>query len=81
MLKELKNSIKGFIKNQLGIKGYNFTFPSQFHQKTYSFVHPYTMTSPERVCALIDAVQYICHNSLEGVLWNVAYGAEEALWR
>jgi O-methyltransferase len=32
----------------------------------YSFVQPYTMTSPERVKALIDSVKYIVGNCLEG---------------
>lgn len=65
MLKQLKNLLKVWI-DKLDIKPLNFVFPSQLHQDIYNFVQPYTMTSPERVCALIDAVRYICHSGLEG---------------
>ena len=34
--------------------------------RIYELVRPYTMTSPERVNALIDAVKYIIKNNIEG---------------
>ncbi len=34
--------------------------------ETYRKVSPYTMTSPERIFSLCDAVRYICENNIEG---------------
>lgn len=46
-------------------------FPPDFSQQNIEIcgaVKPYTMTSPERVNALIDAVRYVEKNKIEGVL-------------
>ena len=66
MIKKLKRHLKEFLIHKLDIKPLDFTFPTQFHQEIYNFVKPYTMTSPQRVCALIDAVQYVCSCGLQG---------------
>ena len=66
MIKKLKSSLKKFLINKLDIKPFNFPFPTQFHQDIYNFVKPYTMTSPQRVCALVDAVNYICNSDIQG---------------
>lgn len=45
--------------------------PPDFSKKNieiYKAVKPYTMTSPERVNALIDAVNYIIKNKIEGAM-------------
>lgn len=44
-------------------------FPPDFnerHKNIIDKVRPYTMTSPERVAALVDAVDYICRHNIEG---------------
>lgn len=66
MLKKLKRHLKKFLLDKLDIKPLDFTFPTQFHQEIYNFVKPYTMTSSQRVCALIDAVQYVYSCGLKG---------------
>ena len=43
--------------------------PSDFevlHQQIYQKVAPFTMTSPERIYSLIEAVQYIVKNKIKG---------------
>lgn len=45
------------------------------HTQVYNDVKPYTMTSPERVFGLIEAVKYISRNKIEGDM------AECGVWR
>jgi O-methyltransferase len=45
------------------------------HTQVYNDVKPYTMTSPERVFGLIEAVKYISKNKIEGDI------AECGVWR
>ena len=38
----------------------------EFNANIYRQVSQFTMTSPERINALVDAVQYVCHKGIEG---------------
>lgn len=62
----------------LAARGTRAGYPPDFDDKAAelcSFVAPYTMTSPERVVALAEAVRYIVHNRLPGSV------AECGVWR
>lgn len=41
---------------------------SEQNIEIYNMIKPYTMTSPERVNALIDAVNYVIRNKIEGAM-------------
>ena len=61
--------ILGFPKKNLGKKRANPLLPSDFDQSTsriFQSVQEFTMTSPERVNALVEAVKYIVQNQIEG---------------
>lgn len=78
-LLRLKDSLKKLIKKS----GYEIhktigEFPSDFTQKEVEiikFVKPYTMTSNERLFALIEAVRYVIHNRIPGSI------VECGVWR
>ncbi|OEK08837.1 macrocin O-methyltransferase [Flavivirga aquatica] len=44
----------------------NYSDFSDEDNEIVSFVKPYTMTSPERIKALLDAVRYVANNNIEG---------------
>lgn len=68
--------ITRFIKSQLNKLGYDFVkinkkykWPIDFddlHREIIQKVQPYTMTSPERIYGLIEAIKYITKNKIEG---------------
>ena len=65
-----------FVKKQLNKIGYDLIkvnkgpkWPTDFeelHKEIVTAVQPYTMTSPERIFGLIEAVKYISRHKLEG---------------
>lgn len=68
--------IKEFIRKQLNKQGYDIIklnrsrqWPADFeaeHRSLVEKVEPFTMTSPERIFGLIEAVKYIIQNKIEG---------------
>jgi hypothetical protein len=71
----MKNLIKRSLKKIVRGTGYNIVsekqgkFPSDFedeHIKIIEFVKPFTMTSSERIFALIEAVKYVVNNNVKG---------------
>lgn len=67
--------IKAFIRKQLHKRGYDIVklnqvrWPIDFeerHKRIIEKVRPYTMTSPERIFGLLEAVNYIVRNNIEG---------------
>jgi len=61
----LKNLQKVFKLSNSNIE----SLPKDFeepHIKTFKKVQPFTMTSPERIYCLIEAVKYICQHKIEG---------------
>lgn len=68
--------ISSFIKRQLNKLGLDIVklnnatkYPSdfeEFHRNIIDKVLPFTMTSPERLFGLIQAVQYVIHHQIEG---------------
>lgn len=58
-----------FINTLLGKKAADISFPPDFdafHIDIIRKVRPYTMTSPERLFALIEAVKYVVSNNIPG---------------
>lgn len=58
-----------FINTLLGKKTADISFPPDFdafHIDIIQKVRPYTMTSPERLFALIEAVKYVVSNNIPG---------------
>jgi hypothetical protein len=58
-----------FIKNLLNANKNSYEFPAdyeEFHKEIINKVRPYTMTSPERLFALIEAVKYCIQNQIPG---------------
>ena len=68
----LKNVIKkiicsfGFEVKRLQAEEHNFPDVPPFIASTYKKVRPYTMTSPERVFSLCEAVNYIVDKNIQG---------------
>lgn len=73
----MKHHVKSITKSLLHALGYDMSrYPpnprkgyhdiSEENWKTIEFVNGYTMTSPERLNALINAVKYTVNNSLKG---------------
>jgi hypothetical protein len=68
--------IREFIRKQLNKAGFDIIklnkarkWPTDFevfHQSVIEKTEPYTMTSPERIFGLIEAVKYIAANKIEG---------------
>ena len=68
--------IKEFIRKQFIKRGYDIVkinrdrqWPIDFetdHKRIVEKVSPFTMTSPERIFGLIEAVKYLVNNSVEG---------------
>lgn len=68
--------VRQFIRKQLHKAGYDIVktektsvWPEDFetlHQQVVSKVQPYTMTSPERIYGLIEAVKYITKHQISG---------------
>lgn len=51
--------------------GFNSVYPPDFGAESieiYETVKPYTMTTPERITALINAVNYLVKNKIDGAL-------------
>ncbi len=61
--KAVKNSKLNIFRRK---KQESFHDVSDFHRQTLEEVKPYTMTSPQRVFALIDAVQHVVDAQIEG---------------
>lgn len=58
-----------YINTLLGKKAATFSFPPDFdlfHIEIIRKVRPYTMTSPERLFALIETVKYVVSNNIPG---------------
>jgi O-methyltransferase len=58
-----------FVKQLLAPKNETPAYPADFepfHIEIIEKVRPYTMTSVERLFALIEAVKYVVHNNIEG---------------
>ncbi|MDB5212011.1 MAG: macrocin-O-methyltransferase domain protein, partial [Sediminibacterium sp.] len=58
-----------FVKTVLGIGKVQPPYPQDFepfHIGIIEKVRPYTMTSAERLFALIEAVKYVVHNNIPG---------------
>lgn len=68
----LKNVIKkiilsfGFEVKRLQAEEHNFPDVPPFIASTYKKVRPYTMTSPERIFSLCEAVNYIVDKNIQG---------------
>ena len=73
MKRLIKSAIRPLLRN-LGARTYPPDFSEQ-HQRICDTVAPFTMTSPERVQALINAVQYVVANNIEGAM------VECGVWR
>ena len=64
-------TIKSRIRDLLRTRGYDIVaFPSpdfdEHFLATYNTVKPYTLTSPERVFAVVEATRYAVHNGIPG---------------
>jgi len=60
-----------WLKQQMGLQQANAPFPpdfDQWHIDIIQQVRPYTMTSPERLYGLIEAVKYVVENNIQGDL-------------
>lgn len=69
MVKLVKNLLKKIIKRNSKSKDLPVNIYSDFSMQDKSIIkmiNPYTMTSPERIKALLDAVRYITENNIEG---------------
>lgn len=67
----MKQVIKNFIGSLIRKSGYNVIplYPMDFDKEDVNIiksVKPYTLTSPERVYALIQAVRYVVKNKIPG---------------
>lgn len=69
--------VKRFLKKQLNKTGFDVVrlnktkLPADFesfHKDIVTKVAPFTMTSPERIFGLIEAVKYITANSIDGAI-------------
>ena len=66
--KVLLNKIIGYFGYVISKKD-NFLYPpeaSDYDKTIFDLVAPYTMTSPERIWSLIQAVKYTLHNKISG---------------
>ncbi len=72
MKKIITTTIRSLIHRfGIDIVRYQATYPPNFNDTNIEIcnaVKPYTMTSPERVNALIDAVHYIVANKIDGAM-------------
>lgn len=71
MIKKVKHNLKSLIKRILKVESVpvqtNIYSDFSKHDNTIlNIVKPYTMTSPERIKVLLDAVRYVVDNNLEG---------------
>lgn len=56
----------GFEINRLRADEHHFPDVPQFIVSTYRRVRPFTMTSPERIFSLCEAVNYVVHKKIQG---------------
>ena len=57
---------------------YSLDVPSVFVE-IYKKVRPYTMTSPERIFSLCEAVKYIQNNNIEGDIVALMIGSDVSI--
>jgi hypothetical protein len=78
-----RERIERAVKARLKLLLYRAGVPIELQPKVYderdssiiAAVQPYTMTSPDRIVALCDAVRYLCRNGIEGAI------VECGVWR
>jgi len=71
MIKKIKHRLKSLIQRRLKVESLSeqSNIYSDFSKQDITIlntVKPYTMTSPERIKVLLDAVKYVVDNDLEG---------------